>query len=772
MISRSRILDALLAALATAVASWSVAGLLQGREWVWPMLTGLAVVAAVGILARAVRLPAWAVVTAQAALAGIVLTWIFAPGHHWFGLPRTSGLETLRALLGQGVVTIQEESVPAPATAGLVFVVVASMVAVGLAVDAIGVTLRSPALAGLPLLVVLTVTASGTGKALSPQYFLATAAVWLPLVARQSISTVRSWSNQHAWSRTTTVTGPAETVVERSTRRHRTWATSLGVVTVVLAVLLPGFLPHLSPTTVLQGLGRGPEVASGEVTFTETLDLAADLGSRSNQPVLRYRTDDARSAPLRVRVTPLYSDGRWWPVVRSPGTTTAEPPLEPVGGPEVERDEWSLTVVLNELKSPQVALPHPLVEADFGQIDWDLDPQTGVAYVRERPETYEATAWRPAGPLPEGIGEGPPPDVVEEPLLQVDVLSSDLVVPLATELTAGAENQIQAARAIQGYLRGPEFFYSLTLADPVVGEDGRTLDPISHFLTTKQGYCTQFASAMVMMARAVGIPARMAVGFLPGDREADGSRTIVRADAHAWPELYINGLGWTRFEPTPGGRSGAAPVYLTEADMDGLTPATPEPTVEATEPPVTDPRMDNAVGGSTGSSWFDDVLGLLADVAPPLAILLLLALVVPSAGRWRREAGTRAARDDGGRVEGHWRSLVLTLTDLGLPPPVGATPRQVAEHYRDAAALSGAPATAMGRAAARLERARYAPGATEVGTMAQDVGLVVAKVRSALPWRARLRAWWWPRSGRDQIRAMATRVADLGRARRPVRPGA
>ena len=88
---------------------------------------------------------------------------------------------------------------------------------------------------------------------------------------------------------------------------------------------------------------------------------------------------------------------------------------------------------------------------------------------------------------------------------------------------------------------------------------------------TKQGYCVQFATAMIMMARSAGIPARMAIGFLPGSA-TQGVWTVTAADAHAWPELYLDGIGWTRFEPTPAVRSGAPPVYA--SDLPVGDPAT------------------------------------------------------------------------------------------------------------------------------------------------------------------------------------------------------
>ena len=99
------------------------------------------------------------------------------------------------------------------------------------------------------------------------------------------------------------------------------------------------------------------------------------------------------------------------------------------------------------------------------------------------------------------------------------------------------------------------------------GQDERP-DAITLFLRTKVGYCVQFATAMVMMAREAGIPARMAIGFLPGTADR-GTYTVRASDAHAWPELYFEGIGWLRFEPTPSGtQNTVAPPY-------SLAPTTP-----------------------------------------------------------------------------------------------------------------------------------------------------------------------------------------------------
>ncbi|WP_043500186.1 DUF4129 domain-containing protein [Georgenia sp. SUBG003] len=139
--------------------------------------------------------------------------------------------------------------------------------------------------------------------------------------------------------------------------------------------------------------------------------------------------------------------------------------------------------------------------------------------------------------------------------------------------------------------------------------------------------------------------------------------------------------------------------------------------------------------------------------------------MLPLAGRWRRRAGRRRAVDDASRVEGEWRVLTTRLADLGIPAPVGATPRQAAEHYGREAALTGTTAEALSRTVATLERARYAPGGANPGTMGADVRAVVAQVRSTRSWRRRLRALIVPVSGIEQLRAWGDRAGAMGRAR-------
>ena len=116
---------------------------------------------------------------------------------------------------------------------------------------------------------------------------------------------------------------------------------------------------------------------------------------------------------------------------------------------------------------------------------------------------------------------------------------------LALEVTAGLEGYAERVRAIEEWLRG-NYLYSF---HPGVAADGNQL---AHFLfESKKGYCSYFAFAMALMCRSLGIPARVAVGFLvPRETEVLNFYEVRAFQAHAWVEVWFGDLGWIDFDPT------------------------------------------------------------------------------------------------------------------------------------------------------------------------------------------------------------------------------
>ncbi len=137
------------------------------------------------------------------------------------------------------------------------------------------------------------------------------------------------------------------------------------------------------------------------------------------------------------------------------------------------------------------------------------------------------------------------PDWVRQRYLALPAEVPDRVRTLAIELTATEPTPYDRARAIQSYLR--TFPYTLDVSRPPLNRD-----VVDYFLfDLKKGYCDYYASSMVVLARAAGIPAQLVIGYATGTYNLNAKRFVVtEADAHSWVEVYFPNIGWVPFEPT------------------------------------------------------------------------------------------------------------------------------------------------------------------------------------------------------------------------------
>ncbi len=137
------------------------------------------------------------------------------------------------------------------------------------------------------------------------------------------------------------------------------------------------------------------------------------------------------------------------------------------------------------------------------------------------------------------------PEAIRERYLELPRSLPERVVELAHELTQGHRNAYDQAKAIEFHLRS--FPYDLDVPAPPEGQD-----VADYFLFELQrGYCDYYATAMVVLARASGLPARFVSGYASGSYDAANARYVVRElHAHSWAEIYFPGIGWVEFEPT------------------------------------------------------------------------------------------------------------------------------------------------------------------------------------------------------------------------------
>jgi hypothetical protein len=308
------------------------------------------------------------------------------------------------------------------------------------------------------------------------------------------------------------------------------------------------------------------------------------------------------------------------------------------------------------------------------------------------------------------------PAWVRDRYLELPESVPERVLALARDLTATEPTPYGRARAIETYLR--RFPYTLDVPLPPGGRD-----VVDYFLFDLQkGYCDYYASAMAVLARAAGLPARLAVGYATGSYDWENARYVVtEADAHAWPEVYFPSHGWVRFEPTA-----ALPRAAHADEADALAWAEPEGALEPA----------GARWSILQWRWWKPVMGGLA----------LLGLA--AAGWWaldrRRLLGQRpvaALASLYGRLQRHGRRLKV-------PMRAGDTPHEFGRAF--AGWMSG---VAQGRSADRLARGPH-------GAVQGRVGAAVTAGAEELAWLTGLyaRASYSPRSPDAADQAQAVRV--------------
>lgn len=141
----------------------------------------------------------------------------------------------------------------------------------------------------------------------------------------------------------------------------------------------------------------------------------------------------------------------------------------------------------------------------------------------------------------------------------VGELTAQTAREIYESLPRGERDPYHVAAAVQEFLYSSGGFRYVTDVRGLC--DGQNL--VDCFLEVKQGYCEYFATAMVMMLRELGIPARYVLGYLPGRQQADGSWLVEQSASHAWVEAWFPGYGWVEFDPTPGNtENGQAPTDL------------------------------------------------------------------------------------------------------------------------------------------------------------------------------------------------------------------
>lgn len=509
----------------------------------------------------------------------------------------------------------------------------------------------------------------------------------------------------------------ATTVVGAGLRRVHAATLAVTAATTVGA-LVGGFVLSLPMTSI-----SDPDQAGQTIHLSDpSLDLVRTLRRNSDQVVLRYRTSDGSGDYLRLTALPVLDRGGFHPA----STPLVDLPRASAA-PSAATERVDSTINVLGFTSQYLPLPWFPVSTDVPTSSWKLQQQSQTVLTKDARGTngltYQVTSARI-------------PNTALDPLSltagQVGDAGQTLALPdelpvgvrqLARDLTRNAPTAGAKADALAAYFRSGEFTYS------TAGAPGTPMGTIQDFLFgSRTGYCVQFAAAMAILARAVDIPSRVVVGFLPGRRVGDHWE-VTGQNMHAWTELYFAETGWHRVDATPAGSLPDPPPSPSAVRSATPSPSSNQPTPSVSKSPDAAPDPSPTAAAAPGQLptwpwWIMAGLGLLG--APAFI-----------RGQLRRRR-LRGSPDSAVAIEMVWAELRATTLDLGQQWPAG-TPSMVASQL--GAELTGTSRLALISLAQDLDQVHFDREPTRPDALRDRAMLVITGLERRWPHRLSHRLW-------------------------------
>jgi transglutaminase-like putative cysteine protease len=729
-----------------------------------PLFVIAVAIATTGAVGRWWRVPRGLLVLAQVVItAALVSTFICGSP-----LPIGDSWDKLVTAFQDAAQSANRFAPPVPSTEPPVHpLLIAGGAACLLLVDLFACTLRRVPLAGLPLLVIYSVPVSMTGDGPHWLLYTVTAIGFLTMIFLSESEQVARWGpilvEDHGHSEPKPISVPAW---------PRTGARAIGGVATALSIVVPLLLPTFSVHLFNFGPGSGGD---DEISIQNPMvDLKRDLVRGADIPLVTVHTNDPDPSYLRIAVLNRFTDNEWSSGDREvPSSQSADGSMPGLVGvsAQLERHQYDYSLeAARDFRSTWLPTTS-MVDRVEAPGDWRYDVSTMDFLASSKDLDTSQLHWTLEGVKVDydvnRLANAPPVGpLVPREFTQVPTDLDPMVHSLTDQITAGEASRFEKAVALQDWFRKAGGFTYSTRVDL-----GNGTDDLVRFLTPgdggRTGYCEQFAAAMAVMARYLGIPSRVAVGFLSPQKVGDDTYVYSSHDLHAWPELFFSGSGWVRFEPTPaGGAEGVTtdePSYTTQAVTVGNESDGPSASASQRNPGQareSNEAQPTAAPDAQGKGSSDNTSFPWAWVAGGLG-LVVLALVVGLGPRTLR----RRRRDQRGLLgpEEAWQELRDTVIDLRLAWPQHRSPWQTREALVQ---LFGAPPDeftpdrprrgpdtnpdavfALDRIVHALERLRYArPTGAEPGTWRAEMQTCVEALYGGAPKRARRAADWWPRS--------------------------
>lgn len=530
-------------------------------------------------------------------------------------------------------------------------------------------------------------------------------------------------------------------------------AIGLGGVAVLAGVVLGPRLPGVDDDAIINTRtrsGRGTEVLSPMV------EVQSRLVNRSNTEMFTYALT---GTPAYLRLASLGEfDGKAFTEEGSFADATDFVGDQP-GGPVREVGQSIKITSLGGIWMPAVAS----AVAISPTAGFEYDPSSASIIRRDKlfnGMQYDLISQVPvidANELQTSASTAP-----DERYLSMPDDFPQGLIDTANEIVAGQTSTYNQMVALQTWFRDG-FDYNVNVSR------GHSIRSIEGFLRAREGYCEQFATTFAAFARAVGVPSRVAVGFTPGDKDANGLYHVLGKHAHAWPEIWFDNVGWVPFEPTPGrGAPGAESYTGVQPAQDGGeltgTPDVAGPSNSSDKTPDGQPKAPTTTVLSGGRNNLPkdlpnpDSKGATpaatdsnASGGVPTALLVILGLLGAIAA-WAvlmpivtRALARRRYRDEIDDVVDSWDRAARWLGIAGAPRQPEETP---IEHAERAWRTTGVGRDQVRKLALEATRATFKPTSPSGDVVDQCRELsrrVIKVIRDQLSWRDRLRARVDPR---------------------------
>jgi len=770
------------AAAGSVLALIAVAPLLASPDWGSKTFGAVTVALSAASRPRLRVVKALATVIAYLAALLIYLNATFAARLSAGGIvPTRASVSYLGTLVSQGLAERIYEP-PVPSSPGVILLAAGGIGLMAAAADLLAVRLRSPAIAGLPLLALycarITTNARQGGVGATVVFCLAMIG-YLAMLAADGRERLRIWGTLvTVWHGS--AHDPSGPTQAPDTRALAASGRRIGLAAACIALAFPLLVPGIGVHDLFKARPTGTGPGGTLISPPDPLvQMRNQLNVTAPQTVLTYKTTarDPQQQYLQVYVLNYdRSTGTWTLVPELGSTRVGSGALRPAPGvaagtPQVTtRTRITLSQEITGYDARLAFLPLPYAPASL-QVPgtWEEDDATLMVYSTQ-PDmsglSYTVTS-RQAVPdtADEDLDRSYPPSV--QAYEGFPAGPNRELARLAAQITGPFRAPYQKAVALENYFQSGKFNYDVNVNLP-----GGIPGLVDFLFQTRTGYCQQFAFAMAALARLAGIPSRVVVGYTAGTSTRNGQWKVTTGDAHAWPELYFPGLGWIRFEPTPGGVTGqgtaTVPQYAAAPTAGSVPPGFP-----ATQNPGTKagPKGGHGnlahirglaiVGANGGGSRAAPNRGVMPWIPLIFVFVVVAAPVTLPISRWAVRRRRLRAAGDAGLAHAMWLELRDDLADYGHPGRGSESPRAVAARVAGTVRLDPRASEALARIVSAEEHACYAAAPFSPPTLRADSATVRRALSSQAGWVQRWRARLLPTSTLTPILSALQQALDV-----------